>query len=1140
MCGINSKLNYGILYEYIEKFDIFCVTESKVSKGPIIDNYTVFNLEKKSDKYPLPGVHGLQVYIADHMAAQCNQLSDIIPAGELVLWIKIADNFILGTLYIPHEGSIHRSKTFYTDLALEICEIKRKYNMPIMLIGDLNSRTGTLNDIYLIENNDDVLDPSILDYPEIVNTLISLNIPINRSNKDTTVNNNGKKLIELCKCHDLCIVNGRIGSDKHIGNTTFDGTSLIDYVICTPDLLANITNFTVDDFDPLCSDKHSPIHLNVDLAKPSHHTNNNNTNKNETNNTHYITCKWDSSKKDEFQKNFDMSKIQNMVISVSSVNLTEATQATIENISLDLKNILIDPAKKTEMYRNNTTKPKNKKPNSNKPFFNTACKTSRQEYNKFKKTLKGKPKVTKNPELNALAKKHKKLIRREKRNFDKELNKKLITLKSTNPGEYWKIINNGKKKIKTGNIPLNTLFDHFHDLNKSKTNANVNIPDSPIQNSNESINRAFTIDEINKHINSLKNNKSPGIDNILNEFIKYSPKELIVVIVKFFNIILDTGIIPNDWTIGVIKPLYKNKGDINDVNNYRGITLLSCIGKLFTSVLNARLYAYLTSENILGNEQAGFRPKHSTLDHIFALHILSKFYIDQKKQLFCAFVDYSKAFDFIDRVYLWQKLLKSNINGKTFNVIKNMYQNAKSHVSFKNELSDPFPCEVGVRQGENLSPLLFAIYLNDFNIFLSKKYNGLTKVTDSISKELQIYLKIFSLLYADDTIILAESAPDLQKALDGLYSYCSKWALNINIDKTKVIIFSKGKIRKFKYFKLGDKIINVVDDYVYLGTTFNYNGTFSKAKSKQTLQAKKATYSLFTRINQLNLTFETSIELFERLTIPVLLYGSEIWGHEEQKQLQTMFNTVMRRFLKLHKSTPMCMINGELGTKEIEEYTARRMLNFWFNIATGEDSKISTILYKWIKTLHDQNKYKSVWIVKVKTILDQIGMTNLFHNTTNTNKNEFKNITKSRLNNIYTSKWSDTVHTNSVCINYRSMTVIKNTQNYIKYLPKQYAYALCKFKCANHHLPIVEGRYGNTPIDERKCTLCRTDEIGDEFHYLFNCKFFQIQRIKYIRRYYYTQPNTIKLTQLFESPDYAEMLDLAKFTDIIMKHFRTR
>ena len=254
---------------------------------------------------------------------------------------------------------------------------------------------------------------------------------------------------------------------------------------------------------------------------------------------------------------------------------------------------------------------------------------------------------------------------------------------------------------------------------------------------------------------------------------------------KLFNIVLETGIIPSEWTIGVIKPLYKNKGDINDTNNYRGITLLSCIGKLFTSILNSRLYTYLTSEDILGNEQAGFRPKHSTLDHIFALHILSKYYIDHNKQLFCAFVDYSKAFDFIERTYLWQKLLDSNINGKVLNVIKNMYVNAKSQVSFKNSLSDSFPCQVGVRQGENLSPLLFAIYLNDFDNFLSERYNGLTKISDSISNELQVYLKIFCLLYADDTLILAESDKELQKALDSLNTYCNKWELNVNIHKTK-------------------------------------------------------------------------------------------------------------------------------------------------------------------------------------------------------------------------------------------------------------------------------------------------------------------------------------------------------------------
>ena len=175
--------------------------------------------------------------------------------------------------------------------------------------------------------------------------------------------------------------------------------------------------------------------------------------------------------------------------------------------------------------------------------------------------------------------------------------------------------------------------------------------------------------------------------------------------------VLESGVIPTDWTLGIIKVLYKNKGDINNVNNYRGITLLSCLGKLFTSVINERLHTYLKLENLLGSEQAGFRAKHSTLDHIFALQVLSNFYINSSKQLFCCFVDYSKAFDFVNRTYLWQKLLKTNINGKILNVIRNMYKNVKSQIPLKNVLSDPFPCQVGVRQGENFISITFCNFL---------------------------------------------------------------------------------------------------------------------------------------------------------------------------------------------------------------------------------------------------------------------------------------------------------------------------------------------------------------------------------------------------------------------------------------------
>ena len=127
---------------------------------------------------------------------------------------------------------------------------------------------------------------------------------------------------------------------------------------------------------------------------------------------------------------------------------------------------------------------------------------------------------------------------------------------------------------------------------------------------------------------------------------------------------------------------------------------------------------------------------------------------------------------------------------------------------------------------------------------------------------------------------------------------------------------------------------------------------------------------------------------------------SEIWGYENTKQLQVTCNNIMRRFLRLHGSTPKCMINGELGIKEIEEYTENRMLNFWCSIATEDESKISTILYKWTKALYDRNKFKSAWLDKIKTILDNIGMSSIFNNVANINKVWFKNTIKLKLNDI--------------------------------------------------------------------------------------------------------------------------------------------
>ena len=181
--------------------------------------------------------------------------------------------------------------------------------------------------------------------------------------------------------------------------------------------------------------------------------------------------------------------------------------------------------------------------------------------------------------------------------------------------------------------------------------------------------------------------------------------------VKMFNIILNTCIFPAQWCIDLIQPIYKNKGSVNEVDNYRGITLLTCMGKLFTSIINERLSSYHESNGVLGEERAGFRAAYSTLDHTFVLHTLIDVYLAGRKRRYCAFIDYKKAFDLINRGALWLKLISSGIDaGKIFRVIQNIYKSAKSCVKSNGVLSNYFPSNVGVRQGGNLSPSLSALY----------------------------------------------------------------------------------------------------------------------------------------------------------------------------------------------------------------------------------------------------------------------------------------------------------------------------------------------------------------------------------------------------------------------------------------------
>ena len=253
------------------------------------------------------------------------------------------------------------------------------------------------------------------------------------------------------------------------------------------------------------------------------------------------------------------------------------------------------------------------------------------------------------------------------------------------------------------------------------------------------------------------------------------------IILLLFNSILESNEIVPEWVIGTIVPIHK-KGSKLDPTNYRGITLMSCLGKLFLSVLNKRLLLFSNHNKILSDNQLGFMAGNRTSDaHIILHNIIRKHCHKNNEKIFSCFIDFAKAFDTIPRDILFEKLLKYGIKGRFFNIIKNIYSNDKACVKIHNHCTETFEINQGVRQGCVLSPLLFNIFVSD-----------LAKKIDSVDLKIQVNNReLNTLFWADDIVMFAKTENTLREMLKILELYSNENKLEINTDKTKIMIFNK-------------------------------------------------------------------------------------------------------------------------------------------------------------------------------------------------------------------------------------------------------------------------------------------------------------------------------------------------------------
>lgn len=290
--------------------------------------------------------------------------------------------------------------------------------------------------------------------------------------------------------------------------------------------------------------------------------------------------------------------------------------------------------------------------------------------------------------------------------------------------------------------------------------------------------------------------------------------------------------------------------------------------------------------------------------------------------------------------------------------------------------------------------------------------DGLTFMNEKFTENLDLYIKLFIFLYADETIIFAESAEGLQKALDVFEQYCFEWKLTVNVSKTKIVIFSKRKFNKNVTFKLCNEIIEIKDSYVYLGLLFNYNGNFFQARKKLVDQAQKALYALCKKIQNISLPIDLQLKLFDALVVPILTYSSEIWGFENKNNTEKLHLQFCKSSLGMQSTTPNFMVYGELGRFPLELRIKLEMVCFWHKLATN-DKKLSGKLYKLLWYMHEHEGYNFKWFNYVKSVFNNCGFCELYNIPGQVDYNYIKSNVRQRLQDQFIQKWFSDINNSS-------------------------------------------------------------------------------------------------------------------------------
>ncbi len=1110
--GICDKLTISENLESLIDCDVIFLSEtwwtpnSKNSKFEI-NGFTKCNLPR-TDQHPKAkrGSGGIIVYIRDNLLDHIKIVKTVCDHFAILEFTMLLgfSSYCVFSYMPPLDVGSHLCKfcdnNFVDMLTDLIVTFSKKGHVSVC--GDLNGRTGQLSDEPLCDL-DVTTDGSInIDCP-------SWSTPLpGRVSMDTEVNTRGREILYLCKSSGLRIANGRCFNDLGVGKYTYSmgkNKSVNDYLLVDEVMYGSLSHFDIGVKWP--DTDHCPVYFNLKAAhKPTKQPtiiSNEKCNK-------YSKFIWDDDQTlCMYNCLFDevgTSHIQQFYDSISNLD-------TSENVALNFNKFITQACQRS--LKASKTKPKSNTFPTN-PWFDQECKITKANYHNTVKDMCSDDQCCDvypddcdcDDHVRQLERDYRKLTRKKKRNFQFDNFMEIQNCKTQK--DLWKALNNFKEsEPMPETLSMQDFFAHFskppidnsdnkfefdmahesqikelynHD-NLGSLSVNDSSENNQIKLMGDILNSTISESEVTFALSTMKKGKSPGSDGLpVDVFIALS-KELSPFLTHLFNYILESGTYPESWSTGIISPVPKVPCPKSE-DQFRRISLLPAVSKIFDTIINNRL-EFIDSAFALDDIfNGGFKKGSRTSDNLFIMNGIIQKYKTLGVPIYICFVDFKRAFDCINRLFLFAKLHRDGFSGKLLDILFDMYTKTQSKIKWKGFLSKVFQDKFGVNQGGITSPYLFKSFLKDLGKSLDDAH-GVVMYKNIIKH----------LLWADDLYLVSTTAPGIQKQIDNLSGYCKKWQLVVNTMKTKIVIFGRVEIPP-DTFTLNGNTIEIAEKYSYVGNQVTAKSNpFSDIESTIIQKCYRSNYKIreyCEKMGQLPPTLAK--HFFETLLLPIIEYGSEIWYNRTASEKLSVFQrNYFRRALHVRDKTPNNGVYGDFGIYPLDIRLKNNVIKFLHHVISLPETSPVKWVYHELESLC-QGQFDN-WVQKAHGIYYEHPI------STNFDINSFASLSEASMKakikvlsfDNFEKNWASDIND---CDKQPKLRTYKNFKTEFRFEPYLNLYsvslrtAISRFRLSAHHLAIETGRHTKplTSAEKRFCLVCNNGSVQDEVHHLLICE----------------------------------------------------